>query len=159
MTPLLFLLIVVIFIIGIASMVRGYQIWQYGQASRAWPTVLGMILDSSIRVEDDPDFEEKMNYLRVRYEYQFEGTRYEGTRLKIGGVASSTDREGSQKRLMQYPTGKQVTVYVNPLKPDEATLEPGINYTGVIAFALVGAILSATALVGLIVVLIFGALT
>ncbi|TYQ25933.1 DUF3592 domain-containing protein [Pseudanabaena sp. UWO311] len=102
-------------VIGLGS--AFYLLWTLRQQhmSKHWYTTTGEILESNI--EEDSDGW----YPHVRYEYTVQRKRYASERLYFYAVNGSTKRD-AMKHLSPYAVGKTVTIYYDPVKPEEAVL-------------------------------------
>ncbi len=99
------------------------------RAAREWPSTAGKVVVSKAEVRDveviDSSREdrrrfEKRNFANIVYEYSARGAKLSSNRVSIG-----EDRGNFEvaETLSRYPVGKAVTVYYNPLHPNEAVLE------------------------------------
>ena len=99
------------------------------RAAREWPSTAGKVVVSKTEVRKvkviDSDraeghrFEER-NFANIVYEYSVAGRKLRNNRVSIG-----EDRGNFQvaETIAKYPVGTVVTVYYNPLHPDQAVLE------------------------------------
>ena len=88
------------------------------EARRAknWPVTQGVVLVSEAQM--DP----RGRYLpSVRYRYSVAGRVYIGQRIAIGPQASG-GKERAEILAAFYPVGKDISVFFNPERPDEAVL-------------------------------------
>ena len=99
------------------------------RAAREWPEAAGKVVVSEAEVRDirviDRDREdgyraEQRNFANIVYEYSVAGTKLRNNRVSIG-----EDRGNFEiaETIAKYPVGAIVTVYYNPLHPEEAVLE------------------------------------
>jgi Protein of unknown function (DUF3592) len=87
-----------------------------------WIPVTGEILRAEV-VKDGLNQRGMTKYLAsVRYEYTFEGTRYDGDRLARLPVTGS-DPAKLAKRIKPYQVGEATLLYVNPAAPAESMLK------------------------------------
>ena len=99
------------------------------RAAREWPSTSGKVVVSKTEVrkvevidsdrEEGRRFEER-NFADIVYEYSVAGRKLRNNRVSIG-----EDRGNFQvaETIAKYPVGTVVTVYYNPLHPDQAVLE------------------------------------
>jgi hypothetical protein len=99
------------------------------RAAREWPSTAGKVVVSKAEVrkvkvidgdrEEGHRFEER-NFANVVYEYSVAGKKLRNNRVSI-----SEDRGNFQvaETIAKYPVGAVVTVFYNPLHPDQAVLE------------------------------------
>ncbi|RMH15411.1 MAG: DUF3592 domain-containing protein [Gammaproteobacteria bacterium] len=116
----------------------GWRSLEKTRQQQQWQKVEGVITAASVTSEEDdllPD---------IRFEYHYQGKRYEKTLQFPAGTTPMPDF--GTHYVKKYPPGRQVTVYVNPAQPTEATLEPDrggglLFWTGLLMLAIgVGAI-------------------
>lgn len=99
-----------------------------GAASAGWPTTEGLIVASSVEEHGHlkTDGRSPTFHAKVAYEYKLGGQRYESSQLSYKSYGTS--KAARAKRIVEkYPVGTEVTIYYNPMKPDQAVLEPGAN--------------------------------
>lgn len=60
------------------------------------------------------------NFAEITYEYHVGGRSYRGSRVSIGEDLGNHDVEG---RLARYPVGREVSVFYDPSRPQDAVLE------------------------------------
>lgn len=87
-------------------------------ATMKWPSAPGVITDISVTESRDKDGD-RSKHASVTYSYAVNGKTYTGHDVN---VAASGDAD---QIAATYPKGKQVPVYYNPQKPEEAVLEQG----------------------------------
>jgi hypothetical protein len=114
--------------LGLLLAVAVYKSLQV-RAAREWPSAAGKVVVSKAEVRKvkviDSDraeghrFEER-NFADIVYEYSVAGRKLRNNRVSIG-----EDRGNFQvaETIAKYPAGAVVTVYYNPLHPDQAVLE------------------------------------
>lgn len=95
------------------------------RSSLRWPSVMGTVTGSGTKTQSS---------LRggpataadVRYMYEVDGKRFEGTRISFGQYGTG-DGGHARKEAEKYPVGKPVTVYYDPNSPATAVLEPAVG--------------------------------
>src|SRR6476646_8832198 len=118
-------------LLGPLLLVLGAAVYKSLQvrAAREWPEAAGKVVVSEAEVREtrviDSDREEghrteQRNYANIVYEYSVAGQKLRNNRVSIG-----EDRGNFQvaETIAKYPVGAAVTVYYNPLHPDQAVLE------------------------------------
>jgi hypothetical protein len=99
------------------------------RAAREWPSTPGKVVISDsevrdVRVLDDSREDnyriERRNFADIVYQYSVAGKQLRNNRVGIG-----EDRGNFEvaETIAKYPVGMDVTVYYNPLRPNEAVLE------------------------------------
>ncbi len=104
-------------VVGLIITAFGWRAFQRGKATAQWPSVSGEISAARLASDENdllPD---------IRFSYSIDSNHHEGRvefppgTMPMPGFASN--------QLEKYPLGSKVTVYYNPQRPDQATLEPG----------------------------------
>lgn len=99
------------------------------RAAREWPSTPGKVVISAsevrdVRVLDDSREDnyriERRNFADIVYQYSVAGKQLRNNRVSIG-----EDRGNFEvaETIAKYPLGMDVTVFYNPLHPNEAVLE------------------------------------
>lgn len=133
-----------------------------GSQSHRWPTVEGVIEESSV-TEGFVTTEEPRTrmpehtttyYPHVRYRYEVADREYHSGRWRLGESRISTNRQDAEVLVQANYVGKPVTVHYDPDDPSLAVLEPGVSEGAYIQLA----ISSVWIVLGLIVSWAFGVL-
>jgi hypothetical protein len=114
--------------LGLLLVAAAYKSLQV-RAAREWPSAAGKVVVSKtelrqVKVIDSDRAEghrfEERNFADIVYEYSVAGRKLRNNRVSIG-----EDRGNFQvaETIAKYPVGAVVTVYYNPLHPDQAVLE------------------------------------
>jgi hypothetical protein len=114
--------------LGLLLAVAVYKSLQV-RAAREWPSAAGKVVVSKAEVRKvkvmDSDragghrFEER-NFADIVYEYSVAGRKLRNNRVSIGEDLGNFE---IAETIAKYPVGAAVTVYYNPLHPDQAVLE------------------------------------
>jgi hypothetical protein len=124
-----------------------------GQDTAKWPTVQGSIIRSGItqqKMRSRQTGTIGVSYgLDLAYEYSVENKRFVGQDVMYGekGWWGGTDKDAVRTAAKRFPQSKQVKVYYNPKKPQQAVLIPGIHTRAVISNVTIGVIAFALAAV------------
>lgn len=148
--------VVYLFLAAFPGLIAVAAITKYVQVRRAssWPSVPGRIVASGSEMRDvgnngaDTRDTEVRNFANVIYEYKIASRTYRCDRVSIGENNGNFE---VAETLAKYPVGKQVTVYYNPNKRDQAVLERDMP-----AWAWKGAAAIVLGLAGIILLGIFG---
>ena len=99
------------------------------RAAREWPSTAGKVVVSKAEVRkvkvidgeraEGHRFEER-NFVDIVYEYSVAGRKLRNNRVSIGEDLGNFQ---VAETIARYPVGAVVTVYYNPLHPDQAVLE------------------------------------
>ncbi|WP_185962638.1 DUF3592 domain-containing protein [Thalassomonas sp. M1454] len=110
----LFNLLVLIYIVGVILSFRAFF----------WDKVGGKIIKSEIHTYlDDGEMYEP----QVEYEYKYNDEVYSNDRISFGSGGSNNIKSSAEYFVDRYCLGWDVTVYVNPKKPNKSILEPGVR--------------------------------
>jgi hypothetical protein len=114
--------------LGLLLVAAAYKSLQV-RAAREWPSAAGKVVVSKTEVRKvkviDSDraeghrFEER-NFADIVYEYSVAGRKLRNNRVSIGEDLGNFQ---VAETIAKYPVGAVVTVYYNPLHPDQAVLE------------------------------------
>jgi hypothetical protein len=113
-------------VIGIGLIWFAYHNRKLAKASLAWPSVTGRIIRSQVSQSENFDQENrlKVTYLAdVAYEYVVGDQTMQGDRVQFGGRISGGSSKPAQKVVDRYPVGSEITVYYDPVRPNQCTLE------------------------------------
>jgi hypothetical protein len=127
-------------IIGGIMVVGGYLLafhvgrpaMKKAEASEGWPTTTGVVTHSEVARDHDSDG--TMYRPDVEYEYTVDGQDYVGNTITVGAKVSTNVAGGAQKKVNEYPVGKEVKVHYDPDDPAESCLEPGVRASASIPF-------------------------
>ena len=113
---------------GLILFAAAYKALQV-RAAREWPSAAGKVVISKAEVrevkvmdsnrESGHRFEER-NFANIVYEYSVAGRKWRNNRVSIGEDLGNFE---VAETIAKYPAGAIVTVYYNPLHPNEAVLE------------------------------------
>lgn len=99
---------------------RYFQSRRGAGVCRGWPATTGQVLHSSVQRRRKIG-NKTAAYPAVVYRYEVQGASFQSDRI-FPGLAAGGDWFAARK-VSQYPAGKAVTVYFNPLNPAESVLE------------------------------------
>jgi hypothetical protein len=101
-----------------------------GHAARDWPRVNGRIVESKIEVETsrvDNKVVVKGYSPHVRYEYEVDGKRLKGSRIKFGFDTPSKNKREVAQIVDRYPQDSPVKVRYLAGHRNTSVLEPGVR--------------------------------
>ena len=103
-----------------------YSLWQ-GLSSYGWEERPGVVLSTSIhRVRDSHSTNIYHYRPEIFYRYQMSGYSLTDD-LFYPAYSSERSKEDAEAWLARFPEGAEVRVYVNPDKPKESMLMPGLH--------------------------------
>jgi hypothetical protein len=111
-------------LVGIVLLFAGLQTRKKALAAQKWPTVSGKITSATLEEDRSVDREThrtSVSYVpTIQYQYQVGDSSLVGNR--IGFSKTGYDYNTATKKLAQYPLDAPVTVFYNPLAPNESVL-------------------------------------
>jgi hypothetical protein len=115
----------------------GLALHRQASLARKWPVVPGTIKSSGLeQFMSAPSESSERSQLtfqsKVSFAYRFKGIDYVSEHASLSGTVSSTSRVLMQRYARKYPTGAKIQVYVNPLDPSDAVLEPRVSHIWII---------------------------
>lgn len=113
---------------GLGVTVWGLTIIARGRMTSRWPSVDGVIEQSSLTSAESDVLP------KIVFSYMVTGHRYQCDLAVPGGAGVTPDF--AENRVKKYPQGVKVRVYYNPKQPSQATLEPGLGRGDWLIFAL-----------------------
>ncbi len=147
------IVLVIISLIGVGSLYKGFTTFTRGAGSSDWPTTQGVIVSSEIQSisrtrESTRRQRKKFGVRRVKrytvyrplvtYRYTVNGQTYTQRNLDVNGSSEYRKQSSVQAVIEKYAPGREVTVYYNPNDPSDAMLEPGSDGTSVLLFFVLG---------------------
>jgi len=85
-----------------------------GRASKHWQPVSGKVV--SLRWHSPSD---GPNYPTIEYAFDYKGVEHKGNRIAFGPASTASSR------LAGLVAGDPITVYMDPVRPEETVIEPG----------------------------------
>lgn len=117
-------------VVGILSILIGAQTMAGALASRDWPMVNGVVVETRIDTEISSSGSGGASSRTYRpiiiYEYAVEGVSHSAQRVAFGEYATG-DPADAEKVRDTYPKGEPVQVFYDPDSPEDAVLEPGLH--------------------------------
>ncbi len=115
---------------GIVFMSEGLITINKALTAQKWPTTQGEIVESNFRWEESSSTSGHRSgayHLYIKYVYFINNQRYYSDQIGPKGHIFSLGQETSFQKnaegiVKQFPKGKKVTVWYNPLNPQEAML-------------------------------------
>ena len=118
-----FIIAFVLCAIACGLILAGRLTLRRGADSKAWPAVEGVVLDSAIA--SDRDGGRQRFRPVIRYRYEVEGQRYEGSRIQSAVKQGFRKYTRARRVLDRYRAGSAIKVHYNPSRPGMAVLQPG----------------------------------
>jgi hypothetical protein len=119
----------VLFGAGIGAIVHDVRLHMKVAATRHWLAAEGHIASGAIRIEHHTgtgfcagSHTPGVYAAHIEYEYAVGGVKHRGGNIAPGGVVSTSSRARAEEWLTEYPEGSRVTVFYNPMNPDESCL-------------------------------------
>jgi hypothetical protein len=126
----------------------GYTAYRQGLASENWSKANGTVIKSEIvkrtRTTGTGTNRRKVveHIPQVAYAYKVNGHSYQSSRITFGAI----NKLNAGKTVQRYAKGKNIEVFYDPQKPDEAVLMPGADSTLSIVSIGIGSVIMITGL-------------
>ncbi len=118
--------------IGLIVLAFGIKKVFVAAASKHWPTVQGLILESEVAANPpavgSPRQMEQATAsyaAHIRYEFTVDGQKFQSKRIALADYSAS-HKSRVDDVVARYPKDGEVTVYYQPGSPAECLLEPGV---------------------------------
>jgi hypothetical protein len=101
------------------------------KASQSWSPSSGAVVRSWVveSVEKNDDRATTRSFRpEVQYEYRVDGQTYTSERLHFGMIETFSSQREAAQALDNFPPGKAVTVYYDPVRPYEAVLDRNLSH-------------------------------
>ena len=118
---------IVIVLVGIAIFVVNVYFLCKNIQAKKWHQTKGTILSSSIEISESPVNNKIVNYYRpsVSYNYFINSISFISNRIYFGDKIFTSYSSNTKDIIEDLHIGKNITVYYNPVKHNEATLTAG----------------------------------
>jgi len=113
-------------LIGVILIGHGVRFWLKGQASLAWPEIAAT--PSTAVVLHDATHDLPTYRASVRYSYRYDGVTYEGDTAFFGDRLWVPFSGHLRGRTAVLEVDHEVVVRVNPNRPAESVVDPGIHW-------------------------------
>lgn len=101
-----------------------------GWATAEWRQVPGVVDSCELKEVVGTDGQSEWE-VYVRYHFEVDGRRYEGTDYAAGNRCYNTGDEGLARAMARgFARGETVPVFVNPRNSSDAVLQPGLGVGG-----------------------------
>lgn len=122
-------LAIVVAVIILLLLVGGWVIdfldlWEDISPQFIYRRTTGTVLSKRLVPLEESDTTYKLD---IRYSYEVEGAKYEGTRYEPGEGSFHCSRSRGESHLARYEVGKLCTVYYNPEDPSDCALDLGFS--------------------------------
>ena len=134
-------LIVAGLVLGLSLLGVGIKKYIVSQESKSWPSVKGVVVSSSMRV-DQHDIEVEQYHAHVSYEYVVDAKEFYSRKEYL------LQKAEAKSYVEKYPEGSEIDVFYQPDNPKITMLEPGTQKGWTLMFVgLFFSLLSASMLV------------
>ncbi|HHB76301.1 MAG TPA: DUF3592 domain-containing protein [Desulfobulbus sp.] len=123
MTQIFLLIFTVLAVVGSIKLLHNLH---NADISRKWPKYSATIIESGYE-KVGGGFDEGIAYrVTISYRYIVDGVQYENSNYDF--CNQYVDKNEREQLLARYPVGKEITVRVNPKKPANAVIIPGVTW-------------------------------
>lgn len=127
-------LFVMSLLLGCFVLLRSYDLLRIVHGSRAWPTVYGEVVESTVIKHEIPGSMKRgplMGYgPHVKYGYWVENNYYYSDKIGLTdfiGKVSTNDIAFAERIVAQYAVGMNVKVYYDPMHPEKAVIDKKLS--------------------------------
>jgi hypothetical protein len=114
----LFIAVGAVLLVGVAALLA------FARTSTGWLSAPGRVVASGRAASQGIVSHDTDRRLSLLYEYEVGGRKLQGTRIRFGdAIWAATARSTVRRLLLQYPPGREVTVFYDPLHPERCTLD------------------------------------
>ena len=126
---------IIFIVVGVACLgVAAHQVTLGGQ-SKSWAITKGVIISSYVDGVASNAPHSGSNYMpNVKYKFQAEGADHVGDKVSLGATKSYSKKSMAKKVTEKYPVKKIVTVYYEPMNPQNSVIETGADYPYIVMF-------------------------
>ncbi len=126
----------VVVLIGLGLFSLGARNLFRALASRHWPSVEAVVVESSTQIETTTPSRgfrrsgpasSVMYTANLKFQYEVDGRKYRTDQIYFGQTVGSGDSSEAELRRFRYPLGERVTVHYNPADPSVASVHPGFQ--------------------------------
>ena len=113
------------FFLIIGAPISGYflgRIFLEARASSSWPSVIGSITKSQVVKKAGSRY-----FPDIAYSYQINGRAFTGTRIRASH-GEFDRREAADQVIDGLGVGQEVSVYHDPIHPEQSVLQPGADF-------------------------------
>jgi hypothetical protein len=100
-----------------------------GSGSETWPVASGVVLESAIAADREAGRQRFRPV--VRYRYEVNGQRYEGSRIQWAMDEGFRKYTRARRLLDRYRAGSAISVHYDPSRPGTAVLQTGSSHAAV----------------------------
>lgn len=121
---------ILVFALGLGLLLFSMRSKHKAGESAHWPAAPGTITVSEVKESRSTDDDGNVSiyyYPRVEYTYFAGGQTHTGKQVSFGGTQGLANAAQAEPLLQNYPVNKNVMVYYNPQKPQEAVLERTVS--------------------------------
>jgi hypothetical protein len=122
-----------LFFLGIPTLlivIGGPSIWQALRSYAYTSTAPGIVTSAAVIPGSGGNID-------LRYEFEVEGRKYQGSRFDSGGFFNSRKYLTQQRFLNEHTVGSKVIVFFDPAAPDNCTLVRGLTAVHIIALIII----------------------
>jgi predicted lipid-binding transport protein (Tim44 family) len=134
----------ILFLIGVACLREIVADFRRVQGSQRWRPAQGTVTRRHINDRSAGEGSGREYQVEVSYGYHVSGERFESLALRLtsGGRKWHGKRTGAEEDAQAYPVGLPVTVFYDPVDPEQAALSLDWSMGDLIGGALVGLLAS-----------------
>ena len=115
---------------GIGTLLYGVRTRRLQEQSQSWLPARGVVLRSEVEIETRTSHRGShpttFTFYRpsVTYDYEYQGKKYRSRRIIVANI--NWPKKEAEEAVARYPADSEVSVWVNPNRPNMAVLERGM---------------------------------
>jgi hypothetical protein len=136
------------FFIGISGIIMAVREWIHLGQVKLWPETKGTIIESktvgTTGNTTGSGYQSTVYSPKILFEFIVDGKEYQSDKVTWGGESRTNIKGVIEKKIEEYPVGKEINVHFNPQNPrdcivqEDFSFEMAIPLIGGIAFFLGG---------------------
>jgi hypothetical protein len=128
---------IIIFILGVALLIQSLWWFFKSNETEKWIFTKGQIIESERKIERSSNNSMYTYNALIEYKYWINDQEFQSNRIYFGSnISTSAKKEKSERLTREYPFGKEVSVYYDPMNHNLSVLEKGVHSEVKIVFAI-----------------------
>ena len=115
---------------GVGTILYGFRTRRLQEQSQSWLPTRGVVLSSEVEIETRTSHggshPTTFTFYRpsVTYDYEYQGKKFQSRRIIVANI--NWPKKEAEEAIERYPANSEVSVWVNPNRPNMAVLEHGM---------------------------------
>lgn len=118
----------IVFILGVALLIQSLRWYFKSNETLRWLSTKGQIIEAENKVYHSRNTGGYTYNALIEYKYWINDQEYQSSRIYFGSsLSTSSKKEKSERLTREYPFGKEVTVFYDPMNKNSSVLEKGVH--------------------------------